>query len=130
MPVDLKLGPKSAYCGPQDSGWLVQNPGWSESLILDRFSKIVLEHPTLPITRSTDHDVAQPDVVLGTWSAAANADHEANTDVGEAVQHVSWDTCCKSCAILPVRQNGDNNIVFSHPPQRVVIVIVGGYISR
>ena len=84
----------------------------SETLTLYRFAKVVLEHATIPITRSADYNVAQTDIMLWTWRTAAGADHQTDSDLRKAVQCAFCDACYRGYAVLPVGQDGDDDIMF------------------
>src|SRR6202044_3893329 len=79
---------------------------------------------TLAIARSTDDDIAKTDIMLLIWCTTANSDHQTESDVGKAVQHVSCDACCSGYAVLPVRQDSDDNIMFASFAQCINIVVV------
>jgi hypothetical protein len=64
---------------------LVQVSCWAEDLTLDCFAKVVLEHTASALMRSADHDVAKTNIVLLTWCTAADTNHEAKSDIREAV---------------------------------------------
>ena len=68
--------------------------------------------------------------MLSTWRTAADADHQTDSDVGKAVQHVSCDACCRGCAILPVGQDSDDDVVFPNFAQCVIVVVIGRHIFR
>src|ERR1700730_14232027 len=103
-------------------GWF-KNPV-SEVLTLYCFAKALLEHTPLPIPRSTDHDVAQTDIMLWAWRTAANAYHQTDSGIRKAVQHVFYDACCRGYAVLPVGQEGDDDIVFPNFAQCVIVVVI------
>src|SRR5271169_5981293 len=107
MTIGLILGHKSIYRRPQDHWWLVQEPCVLASLILYGLAEVVLEHTTLPIARSADHDVPETDIMLSTWRTAGNADQQTDSDIRKAVYHIRYDACCRRYPVLPVGQDGD-----------------------
>src|ERR1700722_14363396 len=63
-----------------------------------------------------------------TRCAAADADHQTDSDIRKAMQHVFCDACCRRNAVLTVGQDGDNDIVFPNFAQCVIVVVIGGHI--
>ena len=84
----------------------------SEALLLYGLPKVVLEHTTLLIARSADHNVPETDIILSTWRTAPDADHQTDSNVRKAVQHVLCNACCRRYPVLPIGQDGDDNIIF------------------
>jgi len=68
--------------------------------------------------------------MLLAWDTAADADHQTYSDVGKAILHVRCYVGSGSCSIFTVRQDGDNDVVFSNFPQRVVVRIIWRHKER
>ena len=56
-----------------------------EALVLYHLAEVVLEHATLPISRLTGHDVVKTDIMLLAWRTVADANHQTDPDVQEAM---------------------------------------------
>src|ERR1700693_3747870 len=103
MPFQLVPCLESVHCSSQGRWWLIQEPRSLKSLILYRLAEVILEYATLPIAQGAHHNVAKMDVVRWAWRTAADANHQTDLNIREAVQHVSCHHRRRSCAVLPVR---------------------------
>ncbi|CAH0025654.1 unnamed protein product, partial [Clonostachys rhizophaga] len=63
------------------------------------------------------HDIHKPDIMLATRCTAVNADHQADFDVGETVEHISRDGSGGRFVVLAVGMDSNSNIVFPILPR-------------
>lgn len=123
MTFTLVLRSEATHVCGQQRWWLIWQARTFELLVLHRLAIVVLEDTTrahLP-ARRVHHYISQSDFMVCTLCTATYANHKSDSHVRKAVQHVSLDTCRRGCAVFPVRQNGDDEVVFSHSAQRVAI---------
>lgn len=62
--------------------------------------------------------------MLGTRCTTADADHQADSDLGKTAEHVSRDTSSGRYAVLAVGKDGSDDIGFPDLAQSVVVIVV------
>ncbi len=65
------------------------------------------------------------DISVCSWSTATKANHQADSNVGEAAYHVGSDVCCRGRAIGPIGQAGDTTLWSDILPSVYVLVSLG-----
>src|SRR3569833_129868 len=93
-----------------------------EALVLDRMPVIVLKYSAVPVPGRADHDVAQTEDI-SSRDATADTDHENEPEVGKGPRHVLGGRRGVDEPILPVWQDGNDDVVRAHLAQGVIVGI-------
>ncbi|EXA53723.1 hypothetical protein FOVG_01439 [Fusarium oxysporum f. sp. pisi HDV247] len=95
-------------------------------MLLDRLAIVILEHAAFPAATGTHNNIAESYIVLCTWGAAADTDHQSETNVWKATQHVPCHGGSGRCAVLRFRQDGHDNVMLPNSPQSIIIIVIIG----
>jgi hypothetical protein len=124
------FAPKTSDSCSQHSGRLIQIPRSSKALILDSFPKVILYHAAVAAARSAHNDISETNIRRHARHSTADANHQADSDIGKSVQHVSCDACSSAQAVLSFGQNGDDYIMPSYLTHNVCVVIIYRHVRR
>ncbi len=72
---------------PKELWGLIQKAIGLELFVLNYLSEVVLKYTTMSVSRCANNNIAQSNVVLQTGGAAADADHQTNSNIWKAIQH-------------------------------------------
>src|SRR4051812_11350421 len=116
MPFHHVISLKPAQCRQEQLWRLVQGPCRFESMPLDRLAVVILEHAAFPAATGTHNNIAEAYIVLCTWGAAADPDHQSETNVWKATQHVPCHGGSGRRTVLRFRQDGHDNVMLPDSP--------------
>ncbi|KAK2474757.1 hypothetical protein H9L39_14717 [Fusarium oxysporum f. sp. albedinis] len=126
MPFQLILSLEPAQCCEEQLWRLVQGSCRHERMLLNRLTIVILKHTTFPTATGTHNNIAKSYIVLCVGGAAADTDHQSETNVWKAAQHVPCHSGGGGRAILRFRQDGHDNVVLPDFPQSIVIIVIIG----
>jgi hypothetical protein len=109
---------------------LVQEACVLKPLTLYQLSVVVQVDSASAILWRAHDNVTESDVMLRSRRAAPNTNHQADSDVGEAAEHVLDHACGGGLAVLAVRHHCNDNIMAGHLAKGVVVAVVSREMVR
>jgi hypothetical protein len=128
FPLVLRL--QTADCRADNRRRLVQEARVLEPLTLYQLAVVVLVDPTGTVLWRAHDDVAKSYVVLRRRRAAPNTNHQADSDVGKAAEHILDHTRGGGLTILAFWHYRYDDIMAGHLAKGVVVAVVSREMIR
>jgi hypothetical protein len=128
FPLVLRL--QTADCRADKRRRLVQEACGLKPLTLYQLSVVVLVDSASAVLWRAHDDVAESYVVLRSRRAASDTNHQADSDVGKAVEHIGDHARGGGQAVLAVRHYRNDNIMAGQLAKGVVVAVVSREVVR
>lgn len=113
-------------CGQENRWWRVRGTRSLESLVLNRLAKVVENHTTLLLNRTTNHDISEFDIMLTAGCPSSDTEHQPDPDRLEAEKHVFSHAGGEGDIVPPSRKVCDDDVVIANAIKGVDVVVVRG----